>query len=314
MGVAALPFLHPSLIGVAVAGALAWAALAPARWREPWAAAAAGALLAVVAGCAAWVPWLGELRLTAYGALLLAAFALAWWITDRRVRRLGREGGPCAGIEPWFVREQLAIAAIAGILGARIWFVIEYRAGFPDPRAGLGAWLAKAADLDVGGAVWFGGLALAVAAMLLHARRCRVGLLPWADAAAPAVLAAMAVGRIGCLANGCCFGRPTDLPWGIVHGAAHVHPTQVYESIACAILAFLVARVPAGRGAAAGWALLGYAAWRFANEILRGDYAANHVSSFSLWPHSLTSAQWLCLPLAACAAWLLLRAQRSGTA
>lgn len=302
---AAFPFLHPALIGVGVVGALAWAAAAPARWRAPWLCALVGAAAAATSGLCRWTPWIGELRLTAYGVMLLAAFASGWWLILRRSRRLD------GAIEPWFVREQIAIAAIAGILGARLWFVIEYRAEFPDPRADFSAWLSRAADLDRGGAVWFGGLALAVVAMVVHAWRSRVRLLPWADCAAPAVLAGLALGRIGCFANGCCYGRHTDLPWGVLHGSDHVHPTQLYESAACAAMAVAVYRIAPGNGAATGWALIGYAAWRFTNETLRGDYGANHVSSFSLSPFSLTSAQWLCLPLLAAGAWLALRARRA---
>lgn len=298
-----VPFLHPALLGVAVAGGIAWSALAPERLRGlAWCAAAAAAV-AAIAGLAGWVPWTGRMRLTAYAACMLAGFALAWWIARRRARR--------AGIPDGHPRVQLGLAAIAGILGARVWYVIEYRHEFPAPAADPGAWLTMAADLDRGGAVWFGGLLLAAIAMVVHTRRAGVPLLPWADCLAPAVLAGLALGRLGCWFNGCCYGGHCDLPWAVEHHGDHVHPTQLYEAAVAAALAWAVARAEPGRGAAAGWAALGYAAWRFLNETMRGDYDVRLGQGFSLAPLHLTSAQWFCLPLAALGVWLLLRARRA---
>lgn len=314
---AELPFLHPALLGVAVAGALTWAAAAPDRLRGVGWAVSCGVLAAIIAGLAGLVPWIGSLRFTAYGALLLAAFAAGWWILRRRALTLG--------IDPFFVREQVAISAVAGVLGARIWYIVEYHREFPDPTVAFGPWLSQAADLDRGGAVWFGGLLLAITAMVIHARRNRVDLIPWCDCAAPAVLLGLALGRLGCFFNGCCFGRHCDLPWGVTHSFGNlvvndvvqkkvtdtVHPTQLYETLACTILALLVARHPPGSGRAAGWALIGYACWRAFNESLRGDYTIRLGQGFSLSPFHLTSAQWTALPLLACGAWLLWRSGRA---
>jgi phosphatidylglycerol:prolipoprotein diacylglycerol transferase len=297
-----LPFLHPALLGVGVAGAIAWAALAPARLRGPWWCAGAGTLAAAIAGLAGLVPWTGHLLVTAYAACMLVAFALAWWIARRRA--------VAAGIDGDFVRVQLALAAVAGVLGARLWYVVEYRREFPDPLADPAGWLTTAADLDRGGAVWFGGLLLAGLVLVLHARRAGTAVVLWADCAAPAVLAGLAVGRIGCLLNGCCYGGPCSLPWAVIRDGVPVHPTQLYESIACAVLAAVIVCVRPAHGAAAGWAMLGYAAWRFLNETMRGDYAVKLGQGFSLWPPHLTSAQWFALILAAGGAWLILRARR----
>jgi phosphatidylglycerol:prolipoprotein diacylglycerol transferase len=297
-----IPFLHPALLGLGVAGGMAWSALAPLRLAGPWAALAAGALLAATAGLAGWTPWLGHLKLTAYAACLGVAFLVAWWLGRRRAR--------IAGISDEHVRLQLIIAAIGGILGARLWYIIEYRSEFPSPSADFAGWLTIAADLDRGGAVWFGGLLVATVAMVVHTRRSGVPLVRWADCGAPAVLAALAIGRLGCFANGCCFGRACELPWAATHNGVHVHPTQLYESLVCAVLAAVILRIPPDRGAAAGWSLLGYATWRFINETMRGDYDVKLGVGFSLSPFHLTSAQWFALPLAALGGWLLWRARQ----
>lgn len=297
-----LPFLHPALLGLGVGGGVAWSALAPLRLAGGWASLAAGVLVASVAGLAGWVPWLGRLHLTAFAACLGVGFLLSWWLARRRARTVG--------IPDEHVRVQLALAAIGGVLGARLWYVIEYRHEFPSPAADFARWLTLAADLDRGGAVWYGGLLVAATAMVVHTRRQGVPLLRWADCAAPAVLAGLAVGRIGCFFNGCCFGHACDLPWGVLHDGVRVHPTQLYESAACAVLATVILRLPPAHGAAAGWSLVGYALWRFANEILRGDYTVRLGQGFSLSPFHLTSAQWTALPLAALGVWLVWRARR----
>jgi phosphatidylglycerol:prolipoprotein diacylglycerol transferase len=298
-----LPFLHPALLGIAIATGIVWSAVVPDRLRSLAWTVGAGVLAAVVAGVAGWVPWIGALRLTAYGACLLVAFIASWLVARWRSRALG--------IDPYLVRVQLALAVIAGILGARIWYVIEYHHTFPDPTTQPAVWLSMAADLDRGGEVWFVGLLFASVAMIIHARRAGLPLIPWADCAAPAVLLGLGIGRLGCWFNGCCYGAACELPWAVERHGVHVHPTQLYETVACTILALLVSRVAPGSGRAAGWALIGYAAWRFFNETLRGDYAANLGQGFSLSPFHLTSAQWTGLPLAALGAWLLLRARRS---
>ncbi|MCX8040349.1 MAG: prolipoprotein diacylglyceryl transferase [Planctomycetota bacterium] len=303
-GALAFPFLHPAWLGVGIVGAL----LAHQLWPRPWwAAPLAGLALAAAAALAGLVPWFGQLQLTGYAVLMLAGFFAAWRWAEARAARLGLPADS--------VREQVVIAAIAGILGARAWYVIEYRREFPSPLSDFGGWLSLAADLDRGGAVWFGGLLAATLALAVHARRRRLPPLAVADALAPPVLLGLAIGRIGCFINGCCYGAACacQLPWLVLRHGTPVHPTQLYETLACGSLALVLGRRPlraAGSGRIAGWALIGYAAWRFVNETMRGDYADKLGAGFSLSPLHLTSAQWFALPLAALGAWLLWRARR----
>ncbi len=303
---AELPFLHPALLGVAVATGVVWSAVAPLRFAGLRLALAAAILAAVVAGLAGWVPWTGQLQLTLYALFMGVGFLLAWLIVTRRADRVG--------IPRDHVRVQFAIAAIAGILGARLWYVIEYRHEFPNPLQDVAGWLTLAADLDRGGAVWFGGLLLATAAMAVHTRRAGIPMLRWADCAAPGVLAGLAAGRVGCFCNGCCYGGPCQLPWAVMHHGVAVHPTQLYESAACGAMALIVMRIAPGHGAAAGWSLIGYAVWRWLNETMRGDYDVRLGQGFSLSPLHLTSAQWLAFPLAALGVWLVIRARRQAAA
>ena len=100
------------------------------------------------------------------------------------------------------------------------------------------------------------------------------------DLVAPGIILAQAIGRVGCTINGCCYGMPTSLPWGIVYthpdsigfGAGSVHPTQIYEIIFLALL-FVVIMLLRGRLKPDGSLFLvylgGYSIWRFGIGFLR---------------------------------------------
>lgn len=305
----AVPFLHPALVLTASAGfAAAMLLLAPSRARV-WVALAAGPGLAALLGALGVLPWTGTLHLAAHGACMLLGFLLAGFMLWRRA--------PAIGVEPRLMADACAIALVAGVVGARaryVWerwdrFAVDAQ-GAPRPWSEL---IPLAADVDGGGAVWYGGLVLAAAALVLWARWRRIPLLPFADLAAPAVLAGLAVGRLGCFFNGCCYGSPTTLPWGVANPACPgvaVHPAQLYESAATATLALVLWlwwRPQRRAGVAAFWGVVGYGCWRFINETLRGDLDVART-----W--GLTPSQWTSLELVAgavlVAAWLRWRGAR----
>ncbi len=151
------------------------------------------------------------------------------------------------------------------------------------------------------GFVFYGGLIGGLAGGLWHAYRLKLPFLKLADWCMTALALGHGIGRFGCLLAGCCFGRHTDLPWGIaMAGDLSRHPTQVYEAVLNLVLFGALARVvlprvasgklPRGSGLA-GY-VLGYAALRFAVEFLRGDDRG----SFAL---GLSPSQWVAAAAAA---------------
>ncbi len=237
------------------------------------------------------------MQITAYGICLIAAFAVAYLWARLRIR-------PHGWREAWLADLGL-IALVLGLAGARIRYVWER----PEEFAHLSgaAWWRAAADIDGGGMVWYGGLLLATVGCIIYARWRRLPVPALADALAPPVVAGLAIGRIGCLFNGCCFGDVCTLPWAV----SGRHPTQAYETIACLMIALGTAW--AGRrmttpGHTACLALGAYAAWRFLNESLR-DHGPLVVETFAGW--SLTTSQttsvWLLVVAAGLAAWLARR-------
>jgi phosphatidylglycerol:prolipoprotein diacylglycerol transferase len=205
----------------------------------------------------------------------------------------------------------LAGTYVAAIAGARIGFAVTWLPSWSDALAAL-------TRPDAAGFSSFGALGAAAPIGWLLARRLR---LPFERLVGPLVVGGCALGallRVGCFLAGCCHGRPTTLPWGIVDagGAAAqafgtgvaVHPSPLYESALLAVIALWLARscgraerparVPSETTAAA-WAVAAYLAGRFGLEFLRF-----HPATYA----ELSVAQWLCaLLLAMAAGWAALR-------
>jgi phosphatidylglycerol:prolipoprotein diacylglycerol transferase len=135
--------------------------------------------------------------------------------------------------------------------------------------------------------VFYGGLIAAVLVSVWYLRRHAMPLWPTCDVFAPGIALGHAIGRLGCLFAGCCYGQPTTLPWGIVFSdpfaasyvgtplGVHLHPTQLYEAGAeLVILAVLLFSERRGRPFAGRtfwiYTLL-YAISRFVIEFFRGD-------------------------------------------
>ncbi|MFM7107846.1 MAG: prolipoprotein diacylglyceryl transferase [Planctomycetaceae bacterium] len=250
----------------------AWAlgggvAILRAARRQGFAAAAAGLgpSLAIVGAVVLWVaPALADaagVPVRGYGVMLLAAAAAGTWLSVRRGRAAGFEADTILGLGLWIF--------VAGLVGARLFFVIEYHAEFFRPGEPLAESLARAAFVPNGGLVVFGALPTAGLAAWWYARRHGLPLLRLADVIAPGLLLGLAIGRVGCFLNGCCYGGPTDLPWAVsfppesppwldqvqrgllpepAAGSAPpwtlpVHPAQLYAAIDAALLAAVACAV-----------------------------------------------------------------------
>jgi len=180
---------------------------------------------------------IGSLPIRSYGLMMAIAFLVGIWVTRRRAAS--------RGINPDLVIDLAFVVIIASIAGARATFVAVHWDLFRlDPAGVFRLW--------DGGLALYGGIAAGVIAGLAFFRRR--GVDPWlgADLTTPALAAGVAIGRLGCFLNGCCFGRPCDLPWAVayhpdsnaayVFGALRLHPTQIYESVAAlGVLAVLLA-------------------------------------------------------------------------
>jgi len=219
-----------------------------------------GLPLAIVAVMLAWVlPALDDgagIPVRGYGVMLLVAAAAGTWLSVVRARRVGIDADTI-----------LALATevfLWGLVGARLFYVIEYREQFFAPGKPLAESLRDAVNIAAGGLVVFGSLPTAAWAGWRFARRRGLPPLKLADCVAPGMLLGLAIGRVGCFLNGCCYGGPCDLPWAVSFPAGTevaakyplaaggasvpVHPAQLYAAIDAALLAALaVAFTPLAR-------------------------------------------------------------------
>jgi phosphatidylglycerol---prolipoprotein diacylglyceryl transferase len=170
-----------------------------------------------------------------YGVLIAAGFMLAMYLTSRQAAREGED--------PDRIIDLAFYVLLTGLVGARIIFIFtkldEYLA---DPKQIVMFWR--------GGLVWYGGFIGAAIYIAYYCRRNRLPFFKFVDLIIPYMALAHAFGRLGCLAAGCCYGKPTEMPWGIIfpfNSATHqgqvssgligfderslpVHPTQLYEA------------------------------------------------------------------------------------
>ncbi len=120
------------------------------------------------------------------------------------IRRLSRDITP----DPEMITNASLYALIAGVVGARLFYVIHYKEKF------AGDWLSVFAIWQ-GGLELLGGVIAAIAVIILYIRRHKLPARQYLDILAIGLMLALVFGRIGCLLNGCCFGKPADLPWAV---------------------------------------------------------------------------------------------------
>jgi phosphatidylglycerol:prolipoprotein diacylglycerol transferase len=172
---------------------------------------------------------IGNFEITSFGVLVAIAALVGIWLFGRE---LARRGLPREGVDG-------AIAGVfGGFLGAKLLWTVEFLGQQPVTDLLFGR----------GGFSWFGGLIGGVGVGLWMLRRRRVAMISALAAATPALAVGHAIGRVGCFMVGDDYGRPSNLPWavafpeGLPPTDVPVHPTQLYEAIALAALAWALIR------------------------------------------------------------------------
>jgi phosphatidylglycerol:prolipoprotein diacylglycerol transferase len=145
-----------------------------------------------------------------YGVMILLAVSAGVGLAVWRARRVGVDPELILSLAFWMI--------LPAIVGARAFYVTEYWSGQYWPvygERGLPALLWAVLNLANGGLVIYGGFFGGVVGLVGFFRKYRVPLLATADLVAPSLMLGLAIGRIGCLLNGCCFGGMCDLPWAV---------------------------------------------------------------------------------------------------
>jgi phosphatidylglycerol:prolipoprotein diacylglycerol transferase len=214
---------------------------------------------------------IGNFPINTYGVLMALSFLVALFVAARLGERDGLRRERVYDLGLWML--------LAGLVGSKLLLLVvepEYRT---EPL--------RLVSLDFlrSGGVWYGGFLGGLAGGIFLMRRYRLPFWMTADAFVPGIAIGQSIGRQGCFAAGCCWGKPTTLPWGVeftplghevtgVPLGVHLHPTQLYESFAMLALFFFLIWLHR-RKRFSGQVLLSYAVLygliRFIIEFFRDD-------------------------------------------
>jgi phosphatidylglycerol:prolipoprotein diacylglycerol transferase len=176
----------------------------------------------------------GWFQIRSYGLMLALSFLAGIYVAAWRAKR--------QGMKPHYVLDLSVYIILAAVVGSRLMYVLFHLEDYDSPVEFFALW--------EGGATFYGGLLLAIAASVWFTRRKGLAFLGVADIMAPSIALGMALTRLGCFLSGCCFGRPTEGPWGVLFPTTcqagryaadvaidlgvqtvHLHPTQIYSSL-----------------------------------------------------------------------------------
>ena len=232
---------------------------------------------------------LGPLAIHWYGLMYMAGFLCFIWLGRRRIVML-----KLTQFNNKMLDDLLFYGVLGVILGGRLGEILFYNPGyyFSHPFKMLAVW--------EGGMSFHGGFIGVLVAMALFAYQHKLRWLELMDFIAPLVPPGLGFGRLGNFINGELWGRPTDVPWGMVFPRVDNlprHASQLYEFALEGILLFallwLYARKPRPTGAVSGLFLIGYGSFRFLAEFTRNP----DDGIFGLMTFGISMGQWLSLPM-----------------
>jgi len=213
----------------------------------------------------------GPPAIRSYGVMLVIAF----WLGIEMSARIAKQ----RGLDPGRILDMGLVVLVASLVGSRLLYVVSHLGEYQNDKiAILKVW--------EGGLTFYGGLIAGTACGIAYLRWKKLPVLEVTDIVAPYLALGIAIARVGCFLNGCCFGKATSLPWGCVFppdsqagwiersllAGKAVQPTQIYESIACAGMFLFLRKLSKGDHAKGMvfFSLLGlYGAWRFGIDFLR---------------------------------------------
>lgn len=234
---------------------------------------------------------IGHFDLYTYGLMMALGVLTALFVMDSEAKRFGWNRDT--------ITRMVVFDFLVGLAGARILYVLT-RVGEPNVNIWSILFNARA------GFVYYGGLISSWLYLIWFIKKHKLPFWSVQDGMAMAICIGLAVGRIGCLMGGCCYGTPTDLPWGVVmvNDAAlgHLHPTQAYEFFM--LVVFFAAmwwrrKHQAYAGELVVWFVGAYAIGRYVLEFWRGDLIRGFIIQ-----DILSTSQAVSIPMLVVAIWL----------
>ena len=246
----------------------------------------------------------GFFQLPTYGPLMVTALLTALVLAVRQGKKEGLDSTRLLDFSTWLI--------VVALVGAKVLMIVtDWRTYWDRPSE-----LVSLSTLRAGG-VFYGGFLAAVLFAWWYVRVHQLPLWKVFDVYSPSIALGLGIGRLGCFAAGCDYGKPTDSVLGVIftHPLAQqvsgtplgirIHPTQLYESLTCVLIfAILIWRFrrKAYDGQIFVWYLTLYAVARFFLEFLRGDPDRGFV-----FGHLLSTSQFIAVLAVAVAAVLYWR-------
>ncbi|MBF0521443.1 MAG: prolipoprotein diacylglyceryl transferase [Candidatus Omnitrophica bacterium] len=232
---------------------------------------------------------IGPLTIYSYGLMIAVAAIVCTWLLSRDARHLGISSDTISDLMFWIV--------VFGLIGARMLYVLLNLDYFmPNPL--------EMVMIQNGGLAWQGGLIIGTIAGLLFVKKRKLNLKTMLDLCAPYVALGESIGRVGCLLNGCCYGK--EVGWGLYFPIHHarLHPTQIYTSLGLLSI-FVILRwyQKQSESSTTGSVFVLYLVLASALRYFVEFFRADHVEI--LW--GLSIFQLVCLLLLLTACYILLR-------
>jgi len=183
---------------------------------------------------------IGPITIYSYGLMIAVAFITGTFLARQEAKR--------KGLDPEVILNLALGSVISGIIGARLLFIVQnlkYYLDYP----------MQVFMLHKGGLSFYGGLVMAIIFAAIFLKRLNLSFLNVANLICPYLALAQAIGRVGCLLNGCCYG---------IAG----HPVQIYSSLSLLLIFVVLRRLQSQTFL---WYCLLYSVMRFFMEFLRGD-------------------------------------------
>ena len=218
---------------------------------------------------------IGWFNIYAFGFMLAVSFLIGIYMATRRAKTFG--------VDPQYILDLSVYIILAGVIGSRLLYVVFHLDEYQSMVDVFALWQ--------GGATLYGGFLLSILVIYMFTKKRKLDYLLVADIVSPALALGIMVTRVGCFLSGCCYGKPTELAWGVVFppdsaagayakqmaatlsvDAVALHPTQLYASffgMVALLVLFLFRNKLTKRGSTFGALLVLYGTFRFTLDFFR---------------------------------------------
>lgn len=180
---------------------------------------------------------IGPFTIRSYGLLLALSFLFGIWLAGRRARRTAIPSEQVMDLSLYLI--------LSSVIGARLFYVFLHWGEFSNDLLSIVNPFQNPGEFGVAGLVFYGGFIFALLTSIWYTYWKGLSFWVLADVMSPSIAMGLALSRVGCFLNGCCFGKACDLPWAVqfppdspAGSLFHVpvHPTQLYESLGALVI------------------------------------------------------------------------------